>query len=381
MEIQNTSSSSYNHPQAQAIQITTSTSLLFTSNSNHNAGNVELLTQINEVGLYQVHKSVITQPLRTKILKELIVTPINLCPSKIKSFCIKPVQLFQETSSHFLLPRHYGKELFGPPMYNFFENSSLYTPASIRPEIQFTGQLTSQQTPIVVLVFNYLREHGGCLLELKCGFGKTVMLIYIFLALGLKPLIIVTSTYLMNQMRDNIRAFCSTSIRIGYIQGNRVETENVDVCIGMIHSLAKIDYPPHTFATFGISIYDEAHHSNSTMFKKCLTKVPTKFTLSVSAQMERKDGMTCISKHHIGPIVFSLKGVNTSGTINVVVKTVEYRMANPPAYDKHSLHESFQKSLGILCSAKVPDCSENVRRLFGWSATVCAGGVTRNPSG
>jgi superfamily II DNA or RNA helicase len=70
-----------------------------------------------------------------------------------------------------------------------------------------------------------------------------------------KMLVIVNKEFLMNQWKEAIQK-CSNA-RVGIIQQKKVEIENKDIVIGMLHSVCKIDYPEGTFDSFGYCVIDE----------------------------------------------------------------------------------------------------------------------------
>ena len=51
------------------------------------------------------------------------------------------------------------------------------------------------------------------------------------------------------------------------------------------------------FECFGLTIVDECHHISSEVFSRSLSRIVTKYTLGLSATMNRKDGLTPVFKH------------------------------------------------------------------------------------
>ena len=70
-----------------------------------------------------------------------------------------------------------------------------------------------------------------------------------------KMLVIVNKEFLMNQWKEAIQK-CSNA-RVGIIQQKKVDIENKDIVIAMLHSVCKIDYPEGTFDSFGYCVVDE----------------------------------------------------------------------------------------------------------------------------
>lgn len=149
---------------------------------------------------------------------------------------------------------------------------------------------------------------------------NTVISIHLITQIKKKTLVIVNKEFLMNQWIERIRDFAPTA-RIGKIQGSVVDIENKDVVIGMLQSLSMKDYPSETFASFGLTIFDEVHHISSEVFSAALFKIVTPYMLGLSATMERKDGTTYVFKLFLGDIVY--KGT-TDEQHAVCVRAIEY---------------------------------------------------------
>jgi superfamily II DNA or RNA helicase len=125
----------------------------------------------------------------------------------------------------------------------------------------------------------------------------------------------------MNQWIERITQFLP-SARVGKIQGQIMDIENKDIVLGMLQSISMKEYHPDTFNSFGLTIIDEVHHISSEVFSCALFKIVTKYTLGLSATMNRKDGTTKVFKMFLGEIVF--KGARDEEH-NVVVRAIEYK--------------------------------------------------------
>ena len=149
---------------------------------------------------------------------------------------------------------------------------------------------------------------------------NTVISINLITQIKKKTLVIVNKEFLMNQWIERIRDFAPTA-RVGKIQGSVIDIEEKDVVIGMLQSISMKDYPAETFASFGLTIFDEVHHISSEVFSAALFKIVTPYMLGLSATMERKDGTTYVFKLFLGDIVY--KGT-TDEQHAVCVRAIEY---------------------------------------------------------
>jgi superfamily II DNA or RNA helicase len=239
-------------------------------------------------------------------------TPGSPCAgSQIHTF---PV--YRESNNKFYIPRYYGETHFGKP-----KESKISEGNDI--DINFAGELRENQKPVVKTFLEHIQQNGntgGGLLELPCAMGKTVLGLHICSQLKKKTLIIVHKEFLMNQWIERIQQFLP-SARVGKIQGQIVDIENKDIVIGMLQSLSMKDYHEDTFKSFGLTIIDEVHHISSEVFSCALFKLVTKYTLGLSATMNRKDGTTKVFKMFLGEVVF--KGGRDEQHA-VVVRAIEY---------------------------------------------------------
>jgi superfamily II DNA or RNA helicase len=166
---------------------------------------------------------------------------------------------------------------------------------------------------------------GGGLLELYCGFGKTICALNICSRLKQKTLIIVHKEFLLNQWVERIEQFLP-SVKVGRIQGQTIDIEGKDIVIGMLQSLSMKDYASTVFDSFGLTIVDEVHHISSQVFSCVLFKIVTKYMLGLSATMNRKDGTTNVIKMFLGDVVY--KSVRED-EFNVAVRAVYYTTEDP----------------------------------------------------
>ena len=101
----------------------------------------------------------------------------------------------------------------------------------------------------------------------------------------------------------------------------KIDTDDKDIVIGMLQSLSMKEYDKDLFKQFGFTIVDECHHISAEVFSRVLFKAVSKYTLGLSATMNRTDGLTPVFKMFMGNIAASWKRENQD---NVIVKAVEY---------------------------------------------------------
>jgi superfamily II DNA or RNA helicase len=174
-------------------------------------------------------------------------------------------------------------------------------------DIQFKGNLRDYQLNIINSItnkFNNTNTKGG-IISLSCGGGKTVLAIYLASILKLKTLVIVHQEFLQDQWIERFKQF--TNAKIGIIRQKKVDVENKDIVIGMLHSIALINYDESIFKDFGLVIYDETHHLGSRIFSKALLKTSALYTIGLSATPYRSDGLIKVVKWFIGDVIYKME--------------------------------------------------------------------------
>ena len=82
------------------------------------------------------------------------------------------------------------------------------------------------------------------------------------------------------------------------------------------------DYPIDMFKDFGLTIIDECHHMSAEVFSNALFKIVTPNMLGLSATMTRKDGLSCVFKMFIGPVLIKKKRKENKN-VTIYVKRFE----------------------------------------------------------
>ena len=252
---------------------------------------------LSDVGSGSEHKELIF------LRESLIMEPKKdgYCPTTALAPVSFPV--FRENASKIYLPQFYGIERYGMPKNKLSFGDDISVP--------FVKPIRDYQEAIIDVYLRHIshpkeeRERtGGGILEVPCGRGKTVMGLKIVSILSKKTLILVHKEFLMNQWIERIAEFLP-SARVGKIQGPTFDIVEKDIVIGMIQSLYDRTFPTDAFSSFGLTIIDEVHRIGSEEFSKTLFKTITRCMLGISATVERKDGLTNLLYHFIGPKIYS----------------------------------------------------------------------------
>lgn len=265
-------------------------------------------TYLGSMG-YTIYKECLDGKEQRVIKDELNVRPyIPKAPFQPPAY---PV--FKESGTKYYLPRYYG-------LKNYGEAEENRLPPGTDIHVLFKGDLRDYQKHIVEVYKKSATDVGGGLLEIPCGRGKTVIALKIIAELRKKTLVIVHKGFLLNQWIERIAEFLPGA-KVGRIQGQIIDIEGKDIVIGMLQSLSMKEYPAELFASFGLTIVDECHHISSEVFCRSLQKIMTRYTLGLSATMQRKDGLTKVFKMFLGEIVYSEE---REATDTVLVKAIQY---------------------------------------------------------
>jgi superfamily II DNA or RNA helicase len=260
---------------------------------------------------YTLAKAGLTDADQVRIKKDLTFRQETFATKVMKVPGLQ-IKVWRENANKLYLPRFYGEKKWGRA------ESRLPPPETI--QVPFRGDIREAQRPAAAAFL----EKGCGLLELPCGFGKTILALYIVSQLRLKTLIIVHKEFLLEQWVERIAEFLPLA-RVGRIQGTTIDTVDKDIVLVMLQSLSMKEYDPKVFEGFGLTIIDEVHHIAAEVFSQALFKTVTQHMLGLSATMQRKDGLSDIFKLFIGDIVYSAEREKND---NVLVHKIEYKVAD-----------------------------------------------------
>lgn len=250
-------------------------------------------------------------PVRDKMLQERRRwDPQAECPDE--SF-----KVYRENAAKLYLPPFYAIAKLGPPDTNELRNRG----API--DLLFHGSLRPQQTEVADKTVAHLDTHGGGLLQLRCGFGKTIIALHLFARLKVKTLVLVHKEFLMNQWKERIAQFLPEA-RVGTLQAKTVDVEDRDIVIGMLQSVSTGKYPPEVYAPFGMCCFDECHHLGAAVFSKAMDIGRTRYMLGLSATPDRKDGLRKVFDWQLGEVICK---VEAKVTQRVEVRTLRFEDA------------------------------------------------------
>ena len=288
---------------------------------------MNIITSLNNKG-YGIKKTEDNQELIKKIKQELLVSPKVFSNA---AFSVeKEYPIYLENDNKLYVPKCYGIEKFGFPL-----DDKLSFGVDC-PLLEFNGKLREvQQEPINAFIENVNKKKKlGGIISVPCGFGKTIMAIYIACYFKKKTLFISHKDFLNEQFINSIKMFVPEA-RIGKIKQNKIDVENKDIVIATLQSLAIRDYDSSIFSDFGLVIIDECHHIASEVFSRAFRKMNIRITLGLSATLNRKDGLRKVFEWYLGKSVYKIK--NNCEDCDMIVNLHKYYV--------HDLDYSYVKTM------------------------------------
>jgi len=209
--------------------------------------------------------------------------------------------IYMENDKKLYIPRYYGLQKFGvPDKYLLHEGLTC-------ENMVFEGQLREQQ---LEPVNNFIKAatdplRRGGIISVPCGFGKTIMSVYIACHFQKKTMFVSHKDFLNQQFLETVQKFVPKA-KIGIIKQSKVDVDGKEFVIASLQSLAMRDYDINIFKQFGLVIIDEVHHLGAEVFSRAFNKMNAPMILGLSATLNRKDGMRKVFEYYIGKSVYKL---------------------------------------------------------------------------
>lgn len=237
--------------------------------------------------------------LKAKLTVSPKVNPSAMGIGKVVSFSV-----YRENEVKFYMPKYYGLEHFGVPTVSKIKDG-LDVPS---PYLDFNGKIRPEQEEPARRFLEAIDDPTklGGIISLPCGYGKTILALYLASVIKKKTLVVCHKEFLGNQWKERITEFLPNA-RIGTIKQSKIDIVKKDIVIASLQSIAMRDYDEAIFKDFGFAIFDEAHHLSAEVFSCCLPKTTCKRMLGLSATLKRKDGLTKVFEWYLGTPLYEIK--------------------------------------------------------------------------
>lgn len=272
---------------------------------------------------YVIPKSILDVHVLTSIRKDLT---LQAEWDQERSYGPRPpkFRIFLENEDKVLLPSHYGLSRFGAA-------PKALDDVQKRNTLCFQGSLKSNlgQDEVAKAAMKAFDVRGGGILCMPPGGGKTAISLYLACQLKVKTLVVVHKQFLMDQWRERIEQFVPGA-SVGRLQGDTIDTDQ-DIVLAMLQSLSTRTYSREVMAGFGLLIVDEAHCICAPTFSQALLRINTPYKLAVSATPYRKDGLTTVIEHFMGPTFFAKpREKATNASVQIIWYTCPDYESPPP---------------------------------------------------
>lgn len=240
---------------------------------------------------------------------EMMKDRLTLVPQFIPGYekeNAKPVEMFRDLIDE--------KGLFGIPREFYRANKireneeiiqvSTGAPIELETRMRFDPPFDYQGEYVEKLVsFFRNNPYGGQIFQADTGCGKTAMGVEVARRVGYRTLILVHKDYFLDQWREEIQQWIPDA-RVGVIKQDRLEYEEHDFVIGMLHTLhSRADsLPDDLYSAFGTILSDECHRTGSSTWAPVNLRFRARNFMGLTATPTRKDQMESVFFWGIGPI-------------------------------------------------------------------------------
>ena len=245
-----------------------------------------MVCKLNRKG-YVLKKSEATEEQKRKIENELQIKLIDELGFK------DPViyNAYLQDEDNYYLPRYWGLNNIDPNPEIAFRKTS-------RANINFNYNgfaFKREQIPLIRKLYDqYLQknipmkvEYQDKIINARTGIGKSALALNLSCLLKKRTIIVVHTREIILQWKEAIEKHVLNA-KVGYIKGKKYLIDGCDFVIVTVQSLMKPSIPVKALLSdFDTIIYDEAHHYCSPVFSNVLRNIVTRYTISLSATMEK----------------------------------------------------------------------------------------------
>lgn len=226
----------------------------------------------------------------------------------------KVIEFFEETETHFFVPRQWGMFRFGPKLPIVDARVK-----GVEVKVSFRGTWRAGQREFIDDLLRGIEQEGrgiGGIGKADPGFGKTVCSAGLIERLGRATLVIVPTKVLLKQWINRMKTYLG--VKPGIVHQDACEFRGKAVVIALVHSLAARDYGDEFRNYFGLVICDEVHKGAAPTWVNAVKQFPAWWRIGLTATPRRGDGMHRAIQWQVGPIVAHGVGETLPARVEIV---------------------------------------------------------------
>jgi superfamily II DNA or RNA helicase len=172
--------------------------------------------------------------------------------------------------------------------------------ADDRPEpAPYDFPFHARLSPTQQIALDGASGHELGILEAPPGAGKTVIACALIARTGLRTLILVDRTALLDQWRGQVESLLD--VKPGQLGGGRKRQSGI-VDLASLQTLARRNDLTELLAGYGLAIVDECHHVPAVTLDRAIRQLPIRRWLGLTATPYRSDGLDQMMLMQCGPV-------------------------------------------------------------------------------
>jgi len=194
----------------------------------------------------------------------------------------KTLKLYVPKDGEVGIPRAYFLDKVGYLPPTFEDNRTEGDPI----DVEFLSTLRPHQKELGLDFIDKLHEspHNGGILCAACGYGKTVLGLWLVSRLNQKTLVVVHTSRLYEQWLERVQEHMG--IEAGFI---REDDFNVDapIVVAMLQTIRARNYQREDFKDFGVLLVDESHRIAAPAWGEIIHSMPMRYRVGLTATPRR----------------------------------------------------------------------------------------------
>jgi len=242
-----------------------------------------------------------------RFMKDLVIKSFPAKPFQKTYQAQQKVQLFEHDKDEFIIPFHYHQQLFeaDTPDEQDFANDDVKYTGNI---FEFTGKLLPRQELVIDEIMEIMDRQRCIILSLYCGFGKTILSIFMAQYLsqkmgGGKVGVCCHRLILIEQWIHSIKK--TTNAKVQLVTSKNKIDPDADIYIFNLQNIQKRCV--EDMSNISILIVDECHTICTQNLAFSMMFIRPKYCIGLSATPKRADGIDEVLYKYFSDTIFERK--------------------------------------------------------------------------